>query len=66
MFVAWMQDYSDHVHFPVFDLLRNLEGSEYSQTPNTLSRVPEKEICIIFVHPLKTGLFRIKLKTVFG
>ena len=64
--VAWLQDFSDHLHFPIFDLLTNLEGMEFPQTSNTGSRAPEKEICIIFIHPLKTGLYRVKVKTVFG
>jgi len=64
--VAWLQDFNDHFHFPVSELLTNLERVEFPQTTNTTSRVPEKEICIIFIHPLKTGLYRVKVRTVFG
>ncbi|XP_065062908.1 ral GTPase-activating protein subunit beta-like [Rhopilema esculentum] len=64
--VAWLQDFSDHTHFRALDLLGNLEGVQFNQISNAPSRVPEKEICTIFVHPLKTGLYRIKLKTEYG
>ena len=66
--VAWLQDFNDHAHFPIFELIGSLDSQDawQNQVSNASSRAPEKEICVIFVHPLKTGLFRIKLKTVFG
>eukprot|EP00794_Sanderia_malayensis_P019837 gene19837-21779_t len=69
--VAWLQDFNDHNHFPINELINHFEtrNNNFSQsqtTSATSSRVPEKEICIIFIHPLKTGLFRIKIKSVFG
>ena len=38
----------------------------HHQPTFTTSRVPEREIVVIYIHPLKTGLFRIMVATVFG
>lgn len=68
--VAWLQDFHDHVHFPVSEVLNHFESQDSSGAhhpgTSTSSRVPEKEICIIFIHPLKTGMYRIKVKAVYG
>ncbi|XP_057315296.1 ral GTPase-activating protein subunit beta-like [Hydractinia symbiolongicarpus] len=66
--VAWLQDFSDHFEFPALDLveLNDPQEHSYAAGSSATSRVPEKEVVVIYVHPLKTGLFRIMAKSVFG
>ena len=67
--IAWLQHFEDHRSFPALDVMELCDPwYEYCNcnAQQVSSRVPEKEILMIFIHPLKTGLFRIKMKTVFG
>ena len=68
--VAWLQDYNDHATFPALDLVELCDPQEFSYsaagTAGVLGRVPDKEVVVIYIHPLKTGLFRISVATVFG
>lgn len=67
--VAWLQDYNDHENFPALDLVELCDPQEPSySTGNVMSgsKVPDREVVIIYIHPLKTGLFRIMVATVFG
>lgn len=66
--VAWLQDFTDHFEFPALDLIELNDPQEHSYAvgSSATSRVPDKEVVVIYVHPLKTGLFRIMAKSVFG
>ena len=66
--VAWLQDFNDHETFPALDLVELCGPQEYSYSSgnSAVGRVPDKEVVVIFIHPLKTGLFRIMVATVFG
>ena len=67
--VAWLQDFGDSDNFPAVDLVQLFDPQEHAyamSTSNISSRVPDKEIAVIFVNPLKTGLYRIKVVTQFG
>ncbi|XP_047132713.1 ral GTPase-activating protein subunit beta isoform X1 [Hydra vulgaris] len=66
--VAWLQEFADEALFPALDLIELSDPHEnsYSTANINYSRVPEKEVVIIFVHPLKTGLYRIKINALFG
>ena len=65
--VAWLQDINDSAKFPVLDMVElcDPEKHSYSSGERVDSRVPEKEVVIIYVHPLKTGLFRVQMSTAF-
>ena len=41
-------------------------GHHHHHQTSFSGRVPEREIVVIYIHPLKTGLFRIMVATVFG
>ncbi|TRY57786.1 hypothetical protein DNTS_012048 [Danionella cerebrum] len=61
--VVWVERYDDIENFPVAELLvETSTGVETAVNSNaSRSSSSEKDVPIIFIHPLKTGLFRIKL-----
>jgi len=68
--ITWLQHYADHANFPTLDLVDICYPNDctYSHGNNvTTSRVvPDKEVVVIFIHPLKTGLFRVKVQALYG
>lgn len=57
--VVWIEDYEDHLNFPIDDLLCYTLTGEESQ----LSQTPKASDChVIFLHALQTGLLRVKLQ----
>ncbi|XP_078001249.1 ral GTPase-activating protein subunit beta-like [Glandiceps talaboti] len=62
--VVWLEDYDDHEAFPLDDLLPETStGIEYlMMSSSSLSKVLDREIIIIFIHPLKSGLYRIHVE----
>ena len=65
--IAWLQEFADEASFPALDLIELCDPHEkYSSGNINYSRVPEKEVVVIYVHPLKTGLYRIKINALFG
>ncbi|XP_051986112.1 ral GTPase-activating protein subunit beta-like isoform X6 [Xyrauchen texanus] len=66
--VVWVERYDDIENFPVSDLLAETStGVETAVNSSTArSSSSEKDVPIIFIHPLKTGLFRIKLHGAMG
>ncbi|XP_069100001.1 ral GTPase-activating protein subunit beta isoform X2 [Pleurodeles waltl] len=67
--VVWVEQYDDIEMFPLSDLIPETStGVEITVNSSTVPRssAPEKEIPVIFIHPLKTGLFRVKLQGATG
>ncbi|XP_036388548.1 ral GTPase-activating protein subunit beta-like [Megalops cyprinoides] len=67
--VVWMESYDDIEHFPLSDLLAETSTGVETALNNSASGRPtasEKEVPVIFIHPLKTGLFRVKLHGAAG
>ncbi|XP_078508445.1 ral GTPase-activating protein subunit beta [Lissotriton helveticus] len=67
--VVWVEQYDDIENFPLSDLiLETSTGVEITVNSSTIPRssTPEKEVPVIFIHPLKTGLFRVKLHGATG
>ncbi|XP_074068053.1 ral GTPase-activating protein subunit beta isoform X5 [Macrotis lagotis] len=68
--VVWVERYDDIENFPLSDLMSEIStGVETTVNSNTSLRstvIIEKEVPVIFIHPLKTGLFRIKIQGVTG
>ncbi|XP_051568992.1 ral GTPase-activating protein subunit beta-like isoform X7 [Myxocyprinus asiaticus] len=66
--VVWVERYDDIENFPVSELLAETStGVETAINSSTgRSSSSEKDVPIIFIHPLKTGLFRIKLHGAMG
>uniref|UniRef100_H2L590 Ral GTPase-activating protein subunit beta n=1 Tax=Oryzias latipes TaxID=8090 RepID=H2L590_ORYLA len=69
VFVVWVERFDDIENFPLSDLLAEtstgLEGS-MSNSTSCRSGLLEKDVPLIFIHPLKTGLFRIRLHGAVG
>ncbi|XP_071504740.1 ral GTPase-activating protein subunit beta-like [Diadema antillarum] len=63
--VVWLENFEDHQAFPVADLLaKTSTGSEnLAISCNSLSKVPDPSIMIIYIHLLKSGLFRIHIQS---
>eukprot|EP00057_Strongylocentrotus_purpuratus_P010391 XP_011664865.1 PREDICTED: ral GTPase-activating protein subunit beta [Strongylocentrotus purpuratus] len=63
--VVWLENFEDHQTFPLADLLHKTStGSENLTTSNnSLSKTPEPSIMIIYIHLLKSGLFRIHIQS---
>ncbi|KAL8176754.1 UNVERIFIED_CONTAM: hypothetical protein K2H54_038283 [Gekko kuhli] len=69
VYVVWVERYDDIENFPLSDV-----GSETSTGVETTansstslrSSTPEKEVPVIFIHPLNTGLFRVKVQGATG
>ncbi|XP_057194035.1 ral GTPase-activating protein subunit beta isoform X5 [Triplophysa rosa] len=66
--VVWVERYDDIENFPVSELLTETSTGVETAANSTASRSSssEKDVPIIFIHPLKTGLFRIKLHGALG
>ncbi|XP_062316123.1 ral GTPase-activating protein subunit beta-like [Osmerus eperlanus] len=66
--VVWVERFDDIENFPLSDLMaETTTGLEASASNSTSSRSGlEKDIPLIFIHPLKTGLFRIRLHGAVG
>ncbi|KAL4646238.1 ral GTPase-activating protein subunit beta-like isoform X10 [Arapaima gigas] len=65
VFVVWVECYDDIENFPLSDLLS--ETSTGMETfSNNRTAASEKDVPIVFIHPLNTGLFRIKLHGATG
>ncbi|XP_071767266.1 ral GTPase-activating protein subunit beta-like isoform X9 [Centroberyx gerrardi] len=69
VFVVWVERFDDIENFPLSDLLAEtstgLEAS-MSNSASCRSGLLEKDVPLIFIHPLKTGLFRIRLHGAVG
>uniref|UniRef100_A0A9J8DMA9 Ral GTPase-activating protein subunit beta n=1 Tax=Cyprinus carpio carpio TaxID=630221 RepID=A0A9J8DMA9_CYPCA len=66
--VVWVERYDDIENFPVSELLAETSTGVETTVNSSTSRSSssEKDVPIIFIHPLKTGLFRIKLHGALG
>uniref|UniRef100_A0A8B9LEP2 Ral GTPase-activating protein subunit beta n=1 Tax=Astyanax mexicanus TaxID=7994 RepID=A0A8B9LEP2_ASTMX len=66
--VVWVERYDDIENFPVSELLAETSTGVESAVNSNASRSSssEKDVPVIFIHPLKTGLFRIKLHGAMG
>lgn len=62
--LVWVESYDDIENFPMTELVAETStGLETSGNSSTSCRSVfyEKDVPVVFIHPLKTGLFRIKL-----
>ncbi|XP_034447571.1 ral GTPase-activating protein subunit beta isoform X1 [Hippoglossus hippoglossus] len=69
VFVVWVERFDDIENFPLTELLAETStGLEASMSNSTSCRsgLLEKDVPLIFIHPLKTGLFRIRLHGAVG
>ncbi|XP_063071225.1 ral GTPase-activating protein subunit beta isoform X5 [Engraulis encrasicolus] len=67
--VVWVERFDDIENFPLAELLvETSTGVETAVNTSTSCRstFSEKDVPVIFIHPLKTGLFRIKLHGAMG
>ncbi|XP_060724186.1 ral GTPase-activating protein subunit beta isoform X4 [Tachysurus vachellii] len=66
--VVWVERYDDIENFPLSELLAETSTGVESAVNSSASRPSssEKDVPVIFIHPLKTGLFRIKLHGAMG
>ncbi|XP_064821602.1 ral GTPase-activating protein subunit beta-like isoform X3 [Oncorhynchus masou masou] len=67
--VVWVERYDDIENFPLADLLvETSTGVETTANSNTSTRptTSGQDVQVIFIHPLKTGLFRIRLHGALG
>ncbi|KAB0399035.1 hypothetical protein E2I00_004174, partial [Balaenoptera physalus] len=67
--VVWVERYDDIENFPLSDLMTEIStGVETTANSSTSLRSTalEKEVPVIFIHPLNTGLFRIKIQGATG
>ncbi|XP_040294146.1 ral GTPase-activating protein subunit beta isoform X5 [Bufo bufo] len=67
--VVWLEQYDDLENFPLSDLAAETStGIETTTNSSTSIRnsTPEKEVPVIFIHPLYTGLFRVKVHGASG
>ncbi|GIX77874.1 ral GTPase-activating protein subunit beta [Caerostris extrusa] len=58
--VVWLENLDDQINFPLADVLPLM--STGLEPPNFISRTSEKDLFVIFVHPLHSGLYQIKLQ----
>uniref|UniRef100_A0A8C6L2A7 Ral GTPase-activating protein subunit beta n=1 Tax=Nothobranchius furzeri TaxID=105023 RepID=A0A8C6L2A7_NOTFU len=63
VFVVWVERFDDIENFPLSDLLAETSTGLEASLSN---RLLEKDVPLIFIHPLKTGLFRIRLHGAVG
>ncbi|XP_030213857.1 ral GTPase-activating protein subunit beta isoform X4 [Gadus morhua] len=69
VFVVWVERFDDIENFPLSDLLAETStGLEANVSSSTSCRsgLLEKDVPLIFIHPLKTGLFRMRLHGAVG
>ncbi|KAM4691267.1 ral GTPase-activating protein subunit beta isoform 2-T2 [Rhinophrynus dorsalis] len=66
--VVWLEQYDDLENFPLSDLSAETSTGIETTTNSTSLRnsTPEKEVPVIFIHPLYTGLFRVKVHGASG
>ncbi|XP_070966352.1 ral GTPase-activating protein subunit beta-like isoform X1 [Oncorhynchus clarkii lewisi] len=67
--VVWVERYDDIENFPLADLLvETSTGVETTANSSTSTRptTSGQDVQVIFIHPLKTGLFRIRLHGALG
>ncbi|XP_078093087.1 ral GTPase-activating protein subunit beta isoform X7 [Mustelus asterias] len=67
--VVWVERFDDIENFPLNDLLPETStGVETTTNSSTSLRTTtsDKDVPVIFIHPLKTGLFRIKVQGATG
>ncbi|XP_072259767.1 ral GTPase-activating protein subunit beta isoform X6 [Pyxicephalus adspersus] len=67
--VVWLEQYDDLENFPLADLAAETStGIETTTNSSTSLRnsMPDKEVPVIFIHPLYTGLFRVKVHGASG
>ncbi|XP_053309404.1 ral GTPase-activating protein subunit beta isoform X1 [Spea bombifrons] len=67
--VVWLEQYDDIENFPLSDLVAETStGIETTTNSSTSIRnsAPEKEVPVIYIHPLYTGLFRVKVHGASG
>ncbi|XP_045551991.1 ral GTPase-activating protein subunit beta isoform X8 [Salmo salar] len=65
--VVWVERYDDIENFPLSDLLAETgTGLEANNSTSCRSGLLEKDIPLIFIHPLRTGLFRVRLHGAMG
>ncbi|KAM9121056.1 ral GTPase-activating protein subunit beta isoform 4-T4 [Pangshura tecta] len=67
--VVWVERYDDIENFPLSDLVSETStGVETTSNSSTSLRstTPEREVPVVFIHPLNTGLFRIKVQGTTG
>lgn len=61
MMVVWLESFEDHQNLPIGDLLAATQsGTEAAGSAANIDRV--NECYVIFIHALKSGLYRIHLK----
>uniref|UniRef100_A0A8C5Q9A0 Ral GTPase-activating protein subunit beta n=1 Tax=Leptobrachium leishanense TaxID=445787 RepID=A0A8C5Q9A0_9ANUR len=67
--VVWLEQYDDLENFPLSDIVSET-GTGIETTTNSSTSLknstPEKEVPVIFIHPLYTGLFRVKVHGASG
>ncbi|KAJ6661014.1 hypothetical protein lerEdw1_016815 [Lerista edwardsae] len=69
VYVVWVERYDDIENFPLSDFVSETStGVETTTNSSTSLRsaTPEKEVPVIFIHPLNTGLFRVKVQGATG
>ncbi|KAG8565218.1 hypothetical protein GDO81_012762 [Engystomops pustulosus] len=66
--VVWLEQYDDLENFPLSDLAAETCTGIETTTNSTSIRnsTPDKEVPVIFIHPLYTGLFRVKVHGASG
>uniref|UniRef100_A0A4W5RFI6 Ral GTPase-activating protein subunit beta n=1 Tax=Hucho hucho TaxID=62062 RepID=A0A4W5RFI6_9TELE len=67
--VVWVERYDDIENFPLADLLvETSTGVETTANSSTSTRptTSGQDVQVIFIHPLRTGLFRIRLHGALG
>ncbi|XP_072918374.1 ral GTPase-activating protein subunit beta isoform X2 [Hemitrygon akajei] len=67
--VVWVERFDDIENFPLSDLLPETStGVETTTNSSTSLRTTasDKDVPVIFIHPLRTGLFRIKVQGATG
>ena len=56
--VAWLERFEDHAQFPVDELLM-----EFDLSQNVGHSLREKDTVVIFIHHLRSGLYRIHIRS---
>ena len=56
--VAWLERFEDHVQFPVDELLM-----EFDFTGDAGHSLRDKDTVVIFIHHLRSGLYRIHIRS---
>uniref|UniRef100_A0A4W3JP54 Ral GTPase-activating protein subunit beta n=1 Tax=Callorhinchus milii TaxID=7868 RepID=A0A4W3JP54_CALMI len=67
--VVWVERFDDIENFPLPDLLPETSTGVENTTNSSMSlrtTMSDKDVPVIFIHPLKTGLFRIKVQGATG